>query len=113
MINQWRPNFQSAIYIYLVVLVLCVHIWFQTFLSRQGDGGSSKVDMEWTGKEKKQGKRSQAIWFKVNFIFLLGFLQSQCDHQHSSRGCYFITTSNDKQDILQKIIAQNINELPN
>lgn len=61
------------------------------FLPRQGDGGSSNADIEWTGKEKKKGKGSQAIWFKVNFIFLLGFLQSQCEYQHSSRGCTIIS----------------------
>lgn len=67
-----------------------MHLWFQIFLPRQGDGGSSNADMEWTGK-KKNGQRSQAIWFKVNFIFRLGFLQPQCDHQHLSRGCTVIS----------------------
>ena len=53
MIKQWRPSFQRAIYICLVVFVLCVHLWFQMFLPRQGDGGNCNVDMEWTGKKKK------------------------------------------------------------
>ena len=76
MINQWRPNFQSTIYICLIVLVLCVHIWFQTFLPRQGDGGSSNVDMEWTGKEKKKVKEVKLFGSRYISFFFLAF----CNH---------------------------------